>query len=197
MSAIGNFDVVKPTAAMVQAYGALFAWKLSLHGVSASSTRQQVGPKIFEAINGHRDASSTACPGKYLYARIRADPPLAAAAQQGWSGRELESNLARTPAAGPRRTACLGQAAADGLADRPQPRRGQDGYAARLRPPGRSRRHPLNAGDWNRDGFGGVIMRPQVRVLVCCSVTARSGSRRPCRIGTGFKGVDLWPRSVT
>ena len=33
MSAIGNFDVVQPPEAMLQAYGALFAWKLALHGV--------------------------------------------------------------------------------------------------------------------------------------------------------------------
>ena len=82
---------------MVQAYGALFAWKLSLHGVDASSTKQQVGSKYFEAINGHRDAASTACPGKYLYAQIPDIRRLAAEAQRGWAGRELESNLASTP----------------------------------------------------------------------------------------------------
>ncbi|MFL6109263.1 MAG: peptidoglycan recognition protein, partial [Marmoricola sp.] len=70
MSAIGNYDIKQPSSAMVQAYGALFAWKLSLHGVDAASTKQQVGSKVFRAINGHRDAASTACPGKYLYAKI-------------------------------------------------------------------------------------------------------------------------------
>ncbi len=94
MSAIGNFDVAQPPAAMVQAYGALFAWKLSLHGVDASSTSQQVGSSRFRAINGHRDAGQTACPGRYLYAKIPQIRQLAAAAQKGWSGRELESNLA-------------------------------------------------------------------------------------------------------
>ncbi|WP_051551300.1 FG-GAP-like repeat-containing protein [Nocardioides sp. URHA0020] len=96
MSAIGNYDIKQPSSAMVQAYGALFAWKLSLHGIDASSTKQQVGPKSFQAINGHRDAASTACPGKYLYAQIPTIRRLAAAAQRGWSGRELESNLAST-----------------------------------------------------------------------------------------------------
>jgi uncharacterized protein with LGFP repeats len=94
MSAIGNFELVKPSKAMLQAYGALFAWKLSLHGVSAASTSQQIGARRFQAVNGHRDAASTACPGKYLYAKIPKIRKLAAAAQQGWSGRELESNLA-------------------------------------------------------------------------------------------------------
>ena len=97
MSAIGNFDVKQPSEAMVEAYGALFAWKLSLHGVDASSTKQWVGSRNFAAINGHRDAASTACPGRYLYARIPRIRTLAADAQRGWAGRELESDLASTP----------------------------------------------------------------------------------------------------
>jgi len=97
MSAIGNYDIKQPSSAMIQAYGALFAWKLSLHGVNAASTSQQVGKKGFEAINGHRDAASTACPGKYLYARIPDIRRLAAEAQRGWAGRELESDVASTP----------------------------------------------------------------------------------------------------
>ncbi|MGZ6752564.1 MAG: FG-GAP-like repeat-containing protein [Nocardioides sp.] len=96
MSAIGNYDIHQPSEAMVQAYGALFAWKLSLHGVNAASTKQWVGSKYFQAINGHRDAGQTACPGRYLYARIPDIRKLAAAAQRGWSGRQLESNLAST-----------------------------------------------------------------------------------------------------
>jgi hypothetical protein len=97
MSAIGNYDIKQPSQAMVQAYGALFAWKLSLHGVDASSTKQWVGSRYFQAINGHRDAASTACPGRYLYARIPDIRKLAAEAQRGWAGRQLESNLAGSP----------------------------------------------------------------------------------------------------
>lgn len=96
MSAIGNYDTKQPSKAIVQAYGALFAWKLSLHGVDASSTKQWVGSKYFQAVNGHRDAASTACPGRYLYAKIPEIRKLAAAAQKGWDGRNLESNLAGT-----------------------------------------------------------------------------------------------------
>ena len=50
-----------------------------------------VGPDSFQAINGHRDAGSTACPGRYLYAKIPKIRRLAAEAQQGWDGRQLES----------------------------------------------------------------------------------------------------------
>ncbi len=94
MSAIGNYDIKKPSSAMVQAYGALFAWKLSLHGIDASSQRQTVGPDDFPAINGHRDAGSTACPGRYLYAKLGRIRELAKGAQKDWSGRELQSDLA-------------------------------------------------------------------------------------------------------
>lgn len=70
MSAIGNFDTVQPSEAMLKAYGQLFAWKLSLHDVDPASKRQKIGSSYFQAINGHRDAGSTACPGKYLYAKL-------------------------------------------------------------------------------------------------------------------------------
>ena len=70
MSAIGNFDTVQPPDVMLRAYGALFAWKLSLHGVNPASVSQKVGRSTFPAINGHRDAGSTACPGRYLYAKL-------------------------------------------------------------------------------------------------------------------------------
>ena len=97
MSAIGNFESVQPRTAMLEAYGSLMAWKLSLHGVDASSTRQMVAGDSFPAINGHRDAGSTACPGRYLYARLSTIRGLAAEAQRDWTGRELESDLASTP----------------------------------------------------------------------------------------------------
>jgi uncharacterized protein with LGFP repeats len=70
MSAIGNFETAQPTPEMLDAYGRLFAWKLSLHGVDAAATSVKVDGDTFQAINGHRDAAATACPGKYLYAKI-------------------------------------------------------------------------------------------------------------------------------
>ena len=93
MSAIGNYDIKQPSSAMLQAYGRLFAWKLSLHGVDAASTSQRVGSGTFKAINGHRDAGSTACPGRYLYAKLGTIRQYAAAAQEDWRGRELADNL--------------------------------------------------------------------------------------------------------
>ncbi|MGL5826918.1 MAG: FG-GAP-like repeat-containing protein [Nocardioides sp.] len=95
-AAIGNFESTAPSTAMVSAYGSLFAWKLSLHGVDPNAPSQPVGSRRFPAVSGHRDAALTACPGRYLYAKIPTIRALAAARQAGWSGRELDGDLAST-----------------------------------------------------------------------------------------------------
>jgi hypothetical protein len=97
MSAIGNYEIAKPSAVMLDAYARLFAWKLSLHGVDVSSTKQWVGSRYFQAINGHRDAGQTLCPGKYLYAKLPYIRTLAAKYQQSWAGRQRDVNAVSTP----------------------------------------------------------------------------------------------------
>jgi uncharacterized protein with LGFP repeats len=92
MSAIGNFETARPKPAMINAYGVLFAWKLSLHGVYAGDTSVQMGRRSFPAISGHRDAGSTACPGKHLYAQIPAIRNIAAAGQRSFEGRVVRHN---------------------------------------------------------------------------------------------------------
>lgn len=83
-SAIGNYDTAKPSEATVNAYAALFAWKLGANKVAAGAGRTKIGRTTFShAINGHRDAASTACPGRYLYARIGDIRARAAALQAG------------------------------------------------------------------------------------------------------------------
>jgi hypothetical protein len=93
MSALGNFETAAPRSAMLDAYGRLFAWKLSLHGVDVTSTRQRVGDETFPAINGHRDAGQTACPGRYLYARIPRIRTLAAGYQRAFDSRRKTGNV--------------------------------------------------------------------------------------------------------
>lgn len=192
MSAIGNFDVKKPSSAMVQAYGALFAWKLSLHGVSAASPQQVVGSKTFQAINGHRDAGSTACPGKYLYAKIPKIRQLAATAQQGWSGRELESNLAGSP-----QPDLVVRRAADKrvfvlpleLAPTGAVTLGTPIDTGRVL---KDADRIMNVGDWNRDGFGDVITRTAstgALLLRPGDGTGRLG--RSVKLSTAFKKVTL------
>lgn len=95
MSAIGNFDIARPPAAMLAAYGKLMAWKLSLSNISATATRINLHGKYFNAINGHRDAGKTACPGRYLYAQLPNIRAQAAAIQKAAQGYDP----AATPAA--------------------------------------------------------------------------------------------------
>jgi hypothetical protein len=82
MSAIGNFEEARPSQAVIDAYGRLMAWKLALHDVDASDTRVSLNGDVFRAINGHRDAGSTACPGRYLYAELPEIRSLAARLQR-------------------------------------------------------------------------------------------------------------------
>ena len=104
---------------MLRAYGQLFAWKLSLHGVNPASTSQKVGRSTFAAINGHRDAGSTACPGKYLYAQLPRDPDLRRLRQlrrpRSARPRWRCPRPARRTTSTPRRTrTCVVRRAADG-----------------------------------------------------------------------------------
>ncbi len=155
MSAIGNYDITRPSAATVRAFGRLFAWKLSLHGVRASSTRQWVERRYLPAINGHRDVGQTACPGRYLYARIPAIRALAASYQRSFAAR---GRLTRV--AGSVRPVVLARDRTSRrlflIATHP------NGTAGRVRGTGVSLpgvNLVLNAGDWDGDGKGDVIAR--------------------------------------
>ena len=79
-SAIGNFETAQPSAAMVDAYADLFAWKLGLSGVAADQRVSLYG-ESWPAIVGHGDLGSTACPGRNLYARLGGIRSAAAALQ--------------------------------------------------------------------------------------------------------------------
>ena len=83
MSAIGNFEIAQPSQAIINSFASLFAWKLSLYNIPANATGLRVKNKTFQAINGHRDAGSTDCPGKYLYAKLPEIRTLATAIQNG------------------------------------------------------------------------------------------------------------------
>jgi hypothetical protein len=70
VAAIGNFETRKPSQRMRRALGRLLAWKLGRHGVAARDRRVSLERHRFDAINGHRDAGQTACPGDKLYRRL-------------------------------------------------------------------------------------------------------------------------------
>jgi len=155
MSAIGNYDTARPSAAMLDAYGRLFAWKLSLHGVRASSMRQWITKRYLPAIEGHRDVGQTACPGKYLYAKIPTIRTLATRYQRAFTGRARAATVAGTtnPVIVARdrttRQAYL-------------IRSSRAGRLARITATGAYLRKAdlvLGAGDWDQDGTGDVITR--------------------------------------
>jgi peptidoglycan hydrolase-like protein with peptidoglycan-binding domain len=69
VSAIGNFENASVPAPMTYALRRILAWKLSLHRVPATG-RVVANGKSFQRISGHRDGFPTACPGRYLYAKL-------------------------------------------------------------------------------------------------------------------------------
>ena len=82
VSMLGNYDIAEPTEAMVEAVARITAWKLSLFGVNPLGTVSLVssggGTSKYAAgvsvtvptIFGHRTVGSTACPGRYGFARL-------------------------------------------------------------------------------------------------------------------------------
>ena len=81
VSVIGNFETAKPDGRILGALARLAAWKLDLYGrtprgtvtvVSEGSDRYLDGRRLkVRTVDGRRDTNETACPGSYLYARIR------------------------------------------------------------------------------------------------------------------------------
>jgi hypothetical protein len=154
-SAIGNFEIRRPSSAIVHAFARLFAWKLGLHGVRANDRKVWITKRHFHAISGHRDAGQTACPGKYLYAKIPTIRSLAAARQHSFSARNRRLNY--------------GGIRAPDLVVRAKKSRqaylirtGPHGKVARVTPTGTYFEHAdriIRAGDWDGDGHADVITR--------------------------------------
>ncbi|WP_232797039.1 N-acetylmuramoyl-L-alanine amidase [Blastococcus atacamensis] len=83
VSMLGNYDTVNTTQPMVDAVSAIIAWKFSLYGIdpkgsvtltSAGKTgtsRYEKGAQVtLPTVFAHRDVGSTACPGRYGFARM-------------------------------------------------------------------------------------------------------------------------------
>ena len=187
-SAIGNFETARPSRRMIRAYGRLFAWKLSLHGVGAADTKQYVTSRYFKAINGHRDAGATACPGINLYNRIPRIRELAAAAQQGWGGRELESSVVASA-----RPDLVLRRAVDGKVflrqivptDTGGYRLGKRVPTGLLLP---NADRIIKAGDWDLDGYGDLIVKND-GVLTLYRGIGKGKFAAPTRLATGFDRV--------
>jgi uncharacterized protein with LGFP repeats len=80
VSMMGNYDVVDTPQAMIDSVAAIIAWKFSLYGVdprgtttltSGGTDKYAAGARVtLPTVFGHRDTKSTACPGRYGYARL-------------------------------------------------------------------------------------------------------------------------------
>jgi hypothetical protein len=89
---IGEFSVERPTPEAIAALTALLAWLADTYGIdtapgatatftSRGSNRWPAGTEVTTAtIAGHRDMSSTACPGDACYPIVRDDLPAAVTA---------------------------------------------------------------------------------------------------------------------
>lgn len=66
ISMLGHFESKYVPAKMKDAVVDLMAWKLSANGIPAKGS-VSVGGKTYQRIIGHRDAKSTACPGRLAY----------------------------------------------------------------------------------------------------------------------------------
>ncbi|WP_138732316.1 N-acetylmuramoyl-L-alanine amidase [Modestobacter excelsi] len=82
VSMLGNYDIAPTTQPMIDAVEAIIAWKFSLYGVDPRGTarltssgggtsKYAAGVTVTEpTVFAHRDVGSTACPGRYGYARM-------------------------------------------------------------------------------------------------------------------------------
>ena len=82
VSAIGNFETASPPSAMVSAIERVLAWRMDVAHISPTAgvylrSSGSTGGKYpagrvvwFRTISSHRDAGYTACPGRYLYAKV-------------------------------------------------------------------------------------------------------------------------------
>jgi hypothetical protein len=66
VSLIGNFESARPSKRMKRALIRFVGWRLGTSYAPAHG-KVRLNGKKFDRISGHRDAMSTACPGKYAY----------------------------------------------------------------------------------------------------------------------------------
>lgn len=84
ISAMGNYDVAKPSPAMMNSIKQVLAWKgkqynlnvkgtttLTSRGAAGSTAKYSYGTKVtVPVIAGHRNTNATACPGIYIWSQM-------------------------------------------------------------------------------------------------------------------------------
>lgn len=69
VSMMGNYDTVRPPAAMLESVARVIAWKFDGNYVDPRGKVTLAG-KYINRIAGHRDVMQTSCPGRYGYAAL-------------------------------------------------------------------------------------------------------------------------------
>ncbi|HSK25185.1 MAG TPA: N-acetylmuramoyl-L-alanine amidase [Egicoccus sp.] len=71
VSVMGNFDKADIPSVALESVARVVAWKYDLHGIDARASRtiSQNGKSI-NVTTAHRNVGSTACPGRYFYAKM-------------------------------------------------------------------------------------------------------------------------------
>ena len=157
MSAIGNFDIARPPAAVRRRLRPAVRLEAQPARRPAPARRGSASPRgTSAAINGHRDAGQTACPGRYLYAQLPRIRALAASHQRSWAGRERTTGVA-----GSVRPVVVARSRATqpAVPDPHHERRAATRGPRAPVPSPRSANRVITAGDWNGDGRGDVITR--------------------------------------
>ena len=184
-SAIGNFETARPSRAMIRAYGALFAWKLSLHGVKAADSRQYVTSRLLQGDQRPPRRGLHRLPG---HQPLQPDPADPGAGDRGAAG--LGRPRARVQ---PGRQRPAGPGAAPGgrrhglhPADRPDRHR----LPARQEGVDRARCSPTPTGSSRpATGTSTATATSSSRTAARCGSTAasaRASSPTPTQLATGF-----------
>lgn len=69
LSFLGNYQVKRPSSAMLDTAERVIAWKFALHNVRVYGQTSGSSGRL-SAISGHRNEKSTECPGRYVYAKM-------------------------------------------------------------------------------------------------------------------------------
>ena len=92
MSVIGNYDTAAVPTAVTNSLTQLIAWKGQLHEFDPLD-RANIGALSVPGVIGHRDAGQTACPGRYLYAKLPTLRSAAGAIVAGLPSLSLDRDL--------------------------------------------------------------------------------------------------------
>ncbi|MFA9431011.1 S-layer homology domain-containing protein [Egicoccus sp. AB-alg2] len=71
VSVMGNFETADLPTAAFEAVAKVVAWKYRIHGIDARAGRTVThNGRTINVLAAHRDVGSTACPGRYFFARM-------------------------------------------------------------------------------------------------------------------------------